>query len=136
MKRRTFLQATSALSAGAVLVGCGSDDDSIDWTPIEPGLPIEPDPDETAPYGYSACLVNCGSNCPVKVFTNEDGSIANIETDHNIEDEAGKLHQVRACARGRSLKQRTYAPDRLKQPMKRFGMVGKPAYSAIVLNAH
>ena len=133
MKRRTFLQATSALTASAALVGCGSDDDkSIDWTPIEPGIPIPPtEPEEAKPYGYSACLVNCGSNCPVKVFTNEDGSIANVETDHNIEDEAGKLHQVRACARGRSLKQRTYAPDRLKQPMKRVGMRGEGKFVPI-----
>jgi anaerobic dimethyl sulfoxide reductase subunit A len=137
MKRRTFLQATSALTAGAVLVGCGSDEKKV--IPEVPEVPEKPKPEvpeipesgEPVPYGYSACLVNCGSNCPVKVFTNEDGSIKNVESDHNIEDANGGMHQVRACARGRSLKQRTLAPDRLKSPMKRVGKRGEGKFVPI-----
>ncbi|MEZ9821633.1 DMSO/selenate family reductase complex A subunit [Shewanella sp. 10N.286.45.A1] len=141
MKRRTFLQATSALTAGAVLVGCGSDkktlpvtspDKGIDWTPIDPSIPVKPPVVEIPkPHGYSACLVNCGSNCPVKIFTNEDGTIRNVESDLNIEDKAGEIHQVRACARGRSLKQRTLAPDRIKRPMKRVGKRGSGEFVPI-----
>jgi anaerobic dimethyl sulfoxide reductase subunit A len=41
-----------------------------------------------------------------------------VETDFSTTDTYGD-HQVRACVRGRAIKQRTYAPDRLRNPLKR-----------------
>ncbi|GLP97064.1 dimethyl sulfoxide reductase subunit A [Paraferrimonas sedimenticola] len=75
-------------------------------------------------------MVNCGSNCPIKVIT-QDGNVVRIETDLETEDEYGVSHQARACARGRSLKQRTYAPDRLKTPLRRVGKRGEAKFEPI-----
>ncbi|MDO6620952.1 DMSO/selenate family reductase complex A subunit [Shewanella sp. 6_MG-2023] len=116
MERRSFLKASAALGCAATVTGCNTS--SKDAEPLPPQPPV----DET--QTWSACLVNCGSNCPVKVFS-QDGVITRVEADNETSDEYGVNHQIRACARGRSLKQRTYAPDRLKTPMKRVGKRGE-----------
>ncbi|MCL2915226.1 molybdopterin-dependent oxidoreductase [Shewanella corallii] len=118
MERRSFLKMSAALSAAATVSGCNSSSKDADVVPPQPPVGEEK-------VNWSSCLVNCGSNCPIKVFS-RDGVITRVETDHEVEDVYG-LHQVRACARGRSLRQRTYAPDRLKRPMKRVGERGDAA---------
>ncbi|NKF52737.1 molybdopterin-dependent oxidoreductase [Shewanella sp. WXL01] len=123
MERRSFLKASAALSCAATVVGCKTSSDEANVNPPEP-----PVADEV--INWSACLVNCGSNCPIKVFS-RDGVITRIETDHETTDEYGVNHQIRACARGRSLKQRTYAPDRLTTPMKRVGKRGEGKFVPI-----
>ncbi|MEC4727449.1 dimethyl sulfoxide reductase subunit A [Shewanella sp. D64] len=123
MERRSFLKASAALGCAATVVGCKTDSDEVNVVPPQPPLPEEQ-------MNWSACLVNCGSNCPVKVFS-RDGVITRVETDHETTDEYGVNHQIRACARGRSLKQRTYAPDRLKTPMKRVGKRGEGKFVPI-----
>ncbi|PKG59157.1 MULTISPECIES: DMSO/selenate family reductase complex A subunit, partial [unclassified Shewanella] len=80
--------------------------------------------------GWSACLCNCFSNCPIKVYSS-DGVVTRIEADSETIDDYGNTHQIRSCARGRSLKQRTYAPDRLKTPMKRVGKRGEGKFVPI-----
>jgi len=66
---------------------------------------------------WSACTVNCGSRCPVRLQV-KDGTVVRVLPDNTGTDELGS-QQVRACVRGRSIRHRIYNPDRLKRPMKR-----------------
>lgn len=120
MQRRDFLKMSATMSAAAVVTGCGSESAQ---TPPPEVLPVE------EKLNWSACLVNCGSNCPVRVYS-RDGVITRIETDFYDNDEYGQ-HQIRACLRGRSLRKRVYAPDRLKYPMKRIGARGEGKFERI-----
>ncbi|KVX02023.1 DMSO/selenate family reductase complex A subunit [Shewanella frigidimarina] len=122
MERRSFLKMSAAMGCAATVAGCNSSSKDAVKVPVSP-----PVSEET--ITWSSCLVNCGSNCPIKVFS-RDGMITRVETDHEVEDIYG-LHQVRACARGRSLRQRTYAFDRLKTPMKRVGKRGEGKFVPI-----
>ncbi|MFV0481099.1 MAG: DMSO/selenate family reductase complex A subunit [Campylobacteraceae bacterium] len=79
---------------------------------------------------YSACLVNCGSRCPLKVHV-VDGIIRNISTETMFDDSEYDTHQIRPCLRGRSVKWKTYSPDRLKYPMKRVGKRGEGKFERI-----
>ncbi|MGI2261141.1 DMSO/selenate family reductase complex A subunit [Shewanella sp. GXUN23E] len=122
MERRSFLKMSAALGCAATVSGCNSSSKDANVVPPQPPVSAEK-------VNWSSCLVNCGSNCPIKVFS-RDGVITRVETDHEVEDNYG-LHQIRACARGRSLRQRTYAPDRLKTPMKRVGERGEGKFVPI-----
>lgn len=108
MQRRDFLKLSATAGAVSCITACGSksSDSPAPVTPVEEQL------------NYSACLVNCGSNCPVKVFS-VDGVCTRVETDWSETENYLSGQQVRACVRGRSLRQRNYAPDRLKRPLKR-----------------
>ena len=66
---------------------------------------------------WSACTVNCGSRCPVRLVV-KDGTITRVLPDNTGDDEIG-TQQIRACVRGRSIRHRIYNPDRLKKPLKR-----------------
>ncbi len=66
----------------------------------------------------TTCASHCGGTCVLKVHV-RDGVITRIETDD------GEEPQLRACLRGRAYRQRVYAPDRLKFPMKRVGVRGE-----------
>ncbi|MCX6012265.1 MAG: molybdopterin-dependent oxidoreductase [Chloroflexi bacterium] len=68
----------------------------------------------------TTCKDHCGGICPLKVYI-KDGIIIKTES----EDE------VRACVRGRAYRQRVYAPDRLKYPMKRVGEKGTGEFKRI-----
>ena len=122
MERRSFLKMSAALGCAATVTGCNSSSDDANVIPPKPPVGDEQ-------ITWSSCLVNCGSNCPVKVFS-RDGVITRVETDHDITD-GDDIYQVRACARGRSLRQRTYAVDRLKSPMKRVGKRGEGKFVPI-----
>lgn len=124
MERRSFLKMSAALSAAAAVTGCDSSSSDVDVVPPTP--PVTDGEIQT----WSSCLVNCGSNCPIKVFS-KDGVITRVEADNETTDEYGYNHQIRACARGRSLRQRTYAADRLKTPMKRVGKRGEGKFVPI-----
>lgn len=71
----------------------------------------------------TSCNVNCGSRCVLHPHV-VDGVITRIDTDSSGDDSYGQ-HQIRACLRGRSLRKRVYAPDRLKYPMIRTGKRGE-----------
>ena len=79
---------------------------------------------------WSACTVNCGSRCPLRMHV-ADGEIKYVETDNTGDDDYEGLHQVRACLRGRSMRRRVYNPDRLKYPMKRVGKRGEGKFERI-----
>lgn len=74
----------------------------------------------------TTCAHDCGcnSNCLLR-FHVRDGVIIRIETDDGDEP------QLRACARGRSQRQRVYAPNRLQYPMRRVGERGEGKFERI-----
>ena len=78
---------------------------------------------------WNACLVNCGSRCPIKCHV-VDGAIRWMSHEDDNNDEFG-MHQVRPCGRGRVAKKRVYNADRLKYPMKRVGKRGEGKYERI-----
>ncbi len=78
---------------------------------------------------WASCNVNCGSRCALRAHVS-DGVVTRIETDNLGKDTYGS-HQVRACLRGRSMRRRMYAPERLKYPMKRVGKRGEGNFERI-----
>jgi len=72
----------------------------------------------------TVCSCHCGGCCVVKAHV-KDGIITRIETDD------GEEPQLRACLRGRAWRQRVYAPDRIKYPMKRIGARGEGRFEPI-----
>ncbi len=70
------------------------------------------------------CASHCGGNCLLKVHV-KDGVITRVETDDGDEP------QLRACQRGRALRQRVYAPDRILHPLKRVGERGEGRFEPI-----
>lgn len=77
-------------------------------------------------FAWNSCNVNCGSRCVLRAFV-DDGRITRIDTDNIGSDDYG-THQIRACLRGRAMRQRVYAPERLKYPMLRTGKRGEGAF--------
>lgn len=66
---------------------------------------------------FSGCTVNCGSQCTLKVFV-KNNRINRVETDSS--PDASDNRGIRACLRGRSMRQLTYSPERVKYPMRRI----------------
>ena len=79
---------------------------------------------------HSACLVNCGSRCALKVIVKDD-RIVRIEPEDAKDDSVFGEHQIRPCLRGRSSRWRVYSPDRIKYPMKRVGKRGEGKFKRI-----
>lgn len=76
---------------------------------------------------WTSCVVNCGSRCPLKVFS-KNGKVIRIEPENTGTDSTKmpfEVPHVRACLRGRAMRQRLYSPERLKYPMKRVGKRGE-----------
>lgn len=85
--------------------------------------------DDLGEYKWCTCVINCGQRCPVRCFT-KNGQVIRIETDNSLPDETAP-RQVRACQRGRSMRERIYSPDRLQYPMKRVGERGEGKFERI-----
>ena len=81
-------------------------------------------------FSWCACVINCGQRCPVRCFT-KAGKVIRIETDNTLPDATDAPRQIRACQRGRSMRERIYSPDRLKYPMKRIGKRGEGKFERI-----
>lgn len=80
-------------------------------------------------YSWCACVINCGQRCALRCFT-KNGKVIRIETDNTTPDTLGP-RQLRACQRGRSMRERLYSADRLKFPMKRVGKRGEGKFERI-----
>jgi len=78
---------------------------------------------------WSTCNVNCGSRCPVRLAV-RDGRVVRVETDSTGDETAG-AHEIRACLRGRGLRNWVYSEDRLLHPMKRVGRRGEGRFERI-----
>lgn len=121
MERRSFLKMSAAMGCAATVTGCNTGSSDVNVVP--------PTTSSNEQINWSACLCNCGSNCPLKVIT-VNGKIVRIEGDDTGDDSFGN-HQIRACARGRSNRKRVYNADRLLYPMKRIGKRGEGKFVRI-----
>lgn len=65
----------------------------------------------------SACVINCGSRCPLRLQV-KDGTVVRVLPD-NTGDDTLLNRNIRACNRGRNIRERIYSPDRIKHPLKR-----------------
>lgn len=121
--RRTFLQWSAVAGGTAAAVGAG----------VKFGLAPSAQAAEAAGAGetivWSACTVNCGSRCPLRLVV-KDGAITRVLPDDTGDNTLGN-QQIRACVRGRSIRQRIYSPERLKYPMKRVGKRGEGKFQQI-----
>lgn len=124
LSRRNFVKSSSALGGlAAVASSIGLPFKSSSAFAETPTMPNE---DKVV---WSACTVNCGSRCPLRMHVS-NGEITWVESDNTGNDEYGD-HQIRACLRGRSMRRRVYNPDRLKYPMKRIGKRGEGKFKRI-----
>jgi anaerobic dimethyl sulfoxide reductase subunit A len=123
MSRRSFMKWSAALGGAAALASTG----------LASVLPTEAATTSAAAsdgeWIWSACVVNCGSRCPLQLKV-VDGTIVRVKNDDTGDDTIG-MHQVRSCVRGHSVRQRVYNPDRLKYPMKRTGKRGDGEFEKI-----
>ncbi len=89
--------------------------------------------DDMETVTWTSCVVNCGSRCPLRCVVKK-GRIIRIEPENTGTDTCNMPNEVplvKACARGRSIRQRIYSPDRLKYPMKRVGKRGEGKFERI-----
>ncbi len=118
--RRSVLKWTAALGGVAAVSGTG----------LIYGLrTASSTPDKTEKLVWTSCNVNCGGRCMLRAHVT-DGVVTRISTDNSSDAEYGK-HQIRACLRGRSMRHRMYAPERLKYPMRRVGKRGEGKFERI-----
>lgn len=115
IKRRTFMMQSAAVTAGCSLPFAVTSQEVL----ANPNTPADLLPQSGETMSWNACLVNCGSRCVLRAFTN-DGKVTRIETDNTGKDIYGD-HQIRACLRGRSMRKRIHSEERLLYPMKRVG---------------
>ncbi len=76
----------------------------------------------------TSCPHDCGGRCVLKVHV-RDGRVRRIETDDADEP------QLRACVRGRAYRQRLYAEDRIRTPLRRTGKRGRGAFEPVSWDA-
>ena len=74
------------------------------------------------------CNNNCGGRCVLRAHV-RNGVVVRISTDES--PDALLRPQLRACLKGRSLRDRTYDPRRLLYPLKRAGERGEGKFERI-----
>ncbi|QTE28288.1 DMSO/selenate family reductase complex A subunit [Pengzhenrongella sicca] len=126
--RRSFLKWSGAAGGAAALVTTGAHLGAL------PGVGVDNAVLTTGALSvdrttWSACIINCGSRCPLRLQVT-DGTIVRVLPDDSGDDEL-LTRQIRACVRGRSMRQRIYNPDRLKAPLKRVGERGSGEFEEI-----
>lgn len=125
--RRNFLQKSLVAGGAAVLMNQLKIPVAYGKTEHIEGSIIH---DNQEKISYSACLVNCGSRCPLKIHV-KNNIITKISTEDGINDMVFGQHQIRPCLRGRSVRWRTDNPERLKYPMLRIGARGEGKFKRI-----
>lgn len=119
LSRRSLLRWTGAVGAGTALVGmtgCSSNDRAQDN-------------ESSDRIVWSACTVNCGSRCPLRLQV-RDGVVTRVLPDDTGDDDVHNM-RIRACPRGRSMRHQIYNPDRIQAPMKRVGKRGEAKFEEI-----
>ena len=133
---QALLKRRDVIKGGAVVLASAFFPFSIEILNAGSAVAAPPAPSGTGEERilWNSCNVNCGSRCPVRVVT-KNKQIIRIETDNTGRPEACNFGndqpQVRACLRGRSIKQRVYSKDRLLYPMKRVGERGEGKFERI-----
>ena len=79
--------------------------------------------------GLPASSVTAAAAGPLRAYT-KNGTVIRIETDNTVKDGC-RVRQLRACLKGRDMRERLYSPDRLKYPMKRVGERGEGRFERI-----
>lgn len=119
--RRAFLKTSTGVMLGsATAAGFG-------LAPLSSAVAQAMDDVEVTTW--SSCTVNCGSRCPIRVVSKR-GQVIRIEPENTGTDGCA-TPQVRACVRGRSMRQRLYAAERLRWPMKRVGPRGDGKFERV-----
>lgn len=128
VSRRSFMKWTGAVTGSSALVATAVSINGMPGVGSANAAHGEgmPDADQIV---WSACTVNCGSRCPVRLQV-KDGRLARVLPDNAGTQEIG-TQQIRACVRGRAIRQRHGHPDRLKYPMKRVGKRGEGKFERI-----
>ncbi|MDO4665848.1 MAG: molybdopterin-dependent oxidoreductase [Actinomycetaceae bacterium] len=118
LTRRNFLKWSAVAGAGAGLVACGAKNPYP--TPSDghlvPNGTGRTDVEKTV---WSACVVNCGSRCPLRLQV-KGGRVVRVLPD-NTGDNSLMGRNILACVRGRNMRERIYNPDRIKTPLLRVG---------------
>ena len=126
LSRRQFIQTSASVASASAIASAIS----LPFSAQGASSPvIHPDENEEI-IKYSACLVNCGSRCPLKVHVKND-VISRISSETHSDDSEFGQHQIRPCLRGRAVRWKTYNPDRLKYPMLRVGKRGEGKFKRI-----
>lgn len=120
LDRRSFLRLTSA-AAGTVTAG-----EIFGHRVLNQILQVEGS--GATKVIAAVCNNNCGGRCQVKAHV-RDGVIVRITTDDG--PDTAESPQLRACLRGRALRNRIYHPDRLRYPMMRTGTRGEGRFKRV-----
>ena len=121
-RRRMLAWSAVAGGTGALLGACGRPEDNV-WPEAGTDGAVA---DKTV---WSACVVNCGSRCPLRLQV-KDGTVIRVLPD-NTGDDSLLNRQIRACVRGRNMRERIYNPDRIQKPLKRTGKRGENKWQEI-----
>ncbi len=78
-------------------------------------------------FGY--CSVNCEGRCILN-FHMKQNELIWVDTDHSLED-TKNARQIRACLRGRSIREWINHPERLSFPLRRTGKRGEGRFERI-----
>lgn len=115
ISRRSFLAWSGVLGAGVALAGCAPQGTTEGGAVGKEAKDFDYDN-----VVWGGCHVNCGSRCPLKVYT-KDGTVVRIGNDNDGTDEfgPGEIAQMRSCVRGRTNRQRIYNETRVQKPLRR-----------------
>lgn len=118
----------AVLKGGSILLASSVFPFSIEI--LNPGEALAvPEPDGKEKIFWNSCNVNCGSRCALRLHV-KDNLITRVETDDTGDDAYGH-QQLRACLRGRSMRQRVYAKERIPYPLRRVGKRGEGKFERI-----
>jgi len=117
MSRREFVAASAAATASIGLFGLSGCTSKPKENEVIEYPDIERKPVTGGEWRIFACNYDCGQRCLLKAYI-VDGVATRLKTDDTTDDHLDRL-QARSCIRGRSLLNYTYAPDKLRYPLKR-----------------
>ncbi len=121
LDRRTFLKLSGAAAGTFTL------NDLLGYLPQGRIAPVETLRDGTQVIA-AVCNNNCGGRCVIRAHVRE-GRVVRITTDATAD--LPERPQLRACLKGRTIKEQLYHPERLRYPMKRSGGRGKGEFERI-----